>query len=289
MFELGEAGTATRRPLHPIAIRPALRGAVLSGIIAIELIVLYLLLDGGGWVYDDNLILALSGHSGLTWSWLVSPIFQHWGIGYHLVFSAVHRLMPIDYRWALVGMLALLGGSIYLVDRIFRLLFRGRWIGLIAAAYFGLSVLFIRPLQWFAGGLQALPNTFFDLLCLYGYLRFVRDGSRRWVVISAGALAAGFLFFEKPAYMLLYLVLLRVLFMSGDLHARALARTLWRERRLWTALIAVTAVWALGYLHYGGGSGLGHGSVSLSQYLRFVRITTACADMAAHTYLQGAP
>ena len=56
-------------------------------------------------------------------------------------------------------MLALLGGSIYLMERVVSPLFGWRWVALLVAAYFGLSVLFVRPLQWWAGGSQYLPNT----------------------------------------------------------------------------------------------------------------------------------
>ena len=63
---------------------------MLAAVIAAELIVLYAMLANGSWVYDDNLILGLAAHSGLSWNWLNSLIFQHWGLGYHAVFSALH-------------------------------------------------------------------------------------------------------------------------------------------------------------------------------------------------------
>jgi hypothetical protein len=237
-----------------------------------ELLALYAVLRNGGWAYDDNLILVWARQGGLTWHWLTSLIFEHWGIAYHVVFSIQANLMPIDYQWALVLMLALLGGSIYLLQRIISLLFGWGWRAVAVAAYLGLSVLFVRPLQWWAGGLQYLPNAFFDLLCLYGYVRFEIDRSPKWVVVSAGALAGGLAFYEKPAYMLLYLALFRVLMLSGDLDPRALWQGFWRERAMWMALVAVTAAWALSFHFSGGGTGVAAGTVSLSQYLQYFRI-----------------
>jgi hypothetical protein len=245
---------------------------VLAAVIAVELIVLYALLANGSWVYDDNLILGLAAHSGLHWNWLNSLIFQHWGLGYHAVFSALHWAMPLDYRWVLVGMLALLGASIYLVDRAISLLFGASWLGIAVAAYFGFSILFIRPLQWSSGGIQYLPNTFFDLLCLYGYLRYVVDPRGRWMALAAGALAGGLLFYEKPIYMLLYLALLRALFMSSELRPRPLAATFWRERWMWLSLIVVAVVWLVLYDNAGGLGDLAQGTVTASQYGQYFRI-----------------
>ena len=44
--------------------------------------------------------------------------------------------MPVDYRWALMCMLALLGGSIYLMQRIVSLMFGWGWLAVLAGAYF---------------------------------------------------------------------------------------------------------------------------------------------------------
>jgi hypothetical protein len=240
--------------------------------LATQLVVLYLLLANGGWVYDDNLIMILGRRTGFTWGWLHSLIYQHWGIGYHAVFSAFVHLMPFDYRWSLALMLILLGGSIYLTDRVITMLFGGRWLGLVCAGYVGFSILFVRPLQWSAGGIQYLPNTFFDLLCLYGYVRFQLDHSRRWAFLSAAALAGGLLFYEKPAYMLLYLVLIRVLLFTEELRWRTLLRGFWEERVIWGGLLITLCAWAIGFRLSGGGVGVASGTVSLTQYLQYFKI-----------------
>jgi hypothetical protein len=241
-------------------------------IIFVQLAVFYLILRRDGWVYDDNLILILAGRGGLSWGWLTSLIFQHWGIAYHFVFSLLHSVMPLDHRWALISMLVVLGASIYLYQRIINILFGNAWLAVATGVYFGFSILFVRPLEWLAGGVQYLPNTFFDLLCLYGYIRFEIDGQSRWVILAAGALAGGLLFYEKPAYMLLYLGLIRVLLLSADLRPRALAAVAKSERVMWGALLAVTAAWAIGFRLSGGGTGVAAGSVSVSQYLAYFKI-----------------
>jgi len=245
------------------------------GIIVGALVLLYVLLWDNGWVYDDNLILAQAGQGGFSWSWLSAPTYQHWGIAFHAGYSLVYTLMPLDYRWALVCELLLLGASMYLVQRITSLMFGWAWAAVLAAAWFGLSIFFTKDLQTFAAGWQALPTIFFDLLCLYGYVRFEIDGSRRWAVLAAAALAGGLLFYERPAYMLLYLVLIRALFFTADLRPRALIRSFWAGRLMWGALLLVIALWAVGYTQYGGGAGLAAGTVTLTQYLQYFRILWA--------------
>lgn len=244
-------------------------------VLAAIVVLLYVLINGGGWIYDDNLSLILEGQRGLTWDWLTAPIFQHWGIGYQFVYAVIHKLMPLDYRWALGGMLATLVAGAYLLQRIVTLLFGWGWRSVLIAGYFCLSIFFVRNLQWLASGLQAVPAAFWDLLCLYGYVRFQIEGSRRWVVLTAAALAGGLLFFERPLYMLLYLALFRILFLSDDLRPRAIVRTFFAERVMWGALLLVALVWAIGYHEAGAGQGLTSGTVSASQYLVFFRIVWA--------------
>jgi hypothetical protein len=243
---------------------------LLGAVILLELIVLYFVLRNNSWVYDDNFLLVRAGQEGFTWHWLSQVEFEHWDLAEHAVISLQHRLFFFDYRWALVVMLGLLGGAIYLLERTLAMIVSNRWITVAFAGWLGLNVLWVRPLQWATAGIQYFPYTFFDLLCLYGFIRYHADGRRRWLGISAAALAAALLFYEKPAYMLIYLVLLRVLLMSEDLRPGAVVRTFWRERAVWTLYLAVIAVWAIGYIHahaYGV-----HGTVRAGQYLSYFRI-----------------
>lgn len=242
----------------------------LATVILVELIALYLVLDQSSWVYDDNFFLVLAGQEGFTWRWLTSVKFEHWDIAMNAIYSLQHRLFFFDYRWALGAMLGLLGGSIYLFERILATIVRRRWITVAFAAWFGLNILWVRPLQWWAAGVQYFPYTLLDLLCLYGFMRYHADAQRRWIVISVAALAAALLFYEKPAYMLLYLVLLRVLLMSEDLRPRAVLASFWRERGVWIAYIAVIAVWGVGYIHSHAYSS--HGGIRVGQYLTYFRI-----------------
>lgn len=242
----------------------------LAVVIAIQLVALYIVMHNSSWVYDDNFFLVLAGQEGFTWHWLTSVQFEHWDIALHAVTSLQHWLFYLDYRWGLAVLLLVLGSSTYVFERVLATVVADRRITLAFAAWFGLSILWARPLQWWIAGVQYIPYTLFDLLCLYGFLRYQAGREGRWLWLSGGALAAALLFYEKPAYMLGYLVLIRILLLSEDLHPRAVASAFWRERGMWVLYVAIVGVWAAGYLHSGAYSS--HGSVHLSQYLSYFRI-----------------
>jgi hypothetical protein len=249
----------------------SLRRALVA-ITLLELIALYVVLRNGSWVSDDNFFLVRAGQLGFTWHWITSPQYEHWDLALNVLYSIQLRLFFFDYRWGLVVLLGLLGACIYMFERTMATLVRGRWIPFIFAVWFGLSVLWIRPLRWWSAGVQSFSYTFLDLLCLYAFLRYQADGARRWIAVSAGALAVALLFYEKPAYLLMYLALFRVLLMSADLRPKAVLAVFWRERLLWASYVAVLAIWGIAYLNseaHGGASG---GGVTLGQYLTYFRI-----------------
>jgi len=240
------------------------------GLTLAVLAIYYVVLRNGGWVYDDNLLLVYARKAGLTWHWLDQPIFQHWDVGMNAVYSVMLHLFPFDYRWGLLLMLSLLGASMLVFERVIGMVVGRGWVSLALAGWLGVSILWTRQLQWWAAGVQELPTLLCDLVCLYAFLRYEADPRNRWIVLSAGALAVGLLFYEKPAFMLVFLALVRVLFMSERLSPRRVAQDFWREQRLWLSYCAVLAVWALGYLNSGAYASGGH--VTAAQYLNYFRL-----------------
>jgi hypothetical protein len=237
-----------------------------------ELAILYLLLRNQGWAFDDNLSLELARQYGLGWHWLGLNLFGHWEPAHRAAFSLLLHEMPVDYRWALLTMLALVGVSMYLLSRIVRVLIDSTWMPAVAAAYFGLSVLLIAPLEWTSSGLEAFPTIAFDLLCFWSYLEYRERPAARWIAVSAGAIFASLMFYEKATYVPFYILLFRVLILSDDLHPRAVWAGLWRERRIWASYIVVLIAYALVRELTGAGSIASGGPVSLSQWLAFFRI-----------------
>lgn len=243
---------------------------IIVPMIVVQAAVLYLVLRNSSWVFDDNFWLIRAGEEGFTWHWLNTPQFEHWNMGMNALTSLEHLIFFFDYRWALLFLLCLLGGSVYVFERCLAMVIDDRRLTILLAFWFGLNILWVRPLQWWSAGVQYFPYTFFDLLCLYGFLRYQAGGGVRWIAASALALAAALLFYEKPAYMLLYLALIRIFLMSADLRPRAVVASFWRERTIWLAYLVVIGLWGIGYLHAHAYSS--HGGVSISQYLSYFRI-----------------
>jgi hypothetical protein len=253
-------------------MRPPPASGLAAVVALVAVSIAYVVFRNGGWVYDDNLILGIAHRIGFGWTWLDHPIFQHWDIGMNAAYSALLAVFPIDYRWGLVAMLLVLAAAILVFERVVGLVLGRGWLSVTAAAWFGLSILWARQLQWWAAGVQELPTLLCDLLCLYGYLRFVADRQSRWVVCSAAALAVGLLFYEKPALMPVYLALVGILLMSDRVTVRSTLLMFWRERRIWIAYVVVLGMWAFGYLSSGALNGAKFGHVGPSQYVSYFRI-----------------
>ena len=257
---------------------PAVRSVPLNVLVLTTILavtgITYFVLRNASWVYDDNLILVLARNAGFNHYWLDQPIFQHWDPAMNATYSLLVHLFPLDYRWALVTMLAAVGASVFFFERIIGMVIGRGWVSLALAAWLGLSISVVRDLQWWASGIQGIPSLLFDLICLYAFLRYYADSERRdrWIVVSAAALAVGLLFYEKPALMLFCLALTRVLLMSERLAPRSIASTFWRERRLWLSYCAVVGLWAIGYLTSGAYGSARNPPVSAIRYLDFFHV-----------------
>jgi hypothetical protein len=227
------------------------------GLIALILLVgvlRWLPLRNNGWFLDDNLYLIIAHQSGFSLHWLFSNLFEHFGILYRAAFTFIYHVMPISWRWGLLGSLILLAGAVYLLDRILRMLLDSVWAPLLLAAAFGLSVLLIEALEWVSSGLQNFPTAFGDLLCLYGYLRYLDRPSRRWIIVSALGLAFALGFYEKASFMIGYLPMIRIAFLTRSVSWREIRAIAVRERAFWLTIIAVLILWFIGLkiAHAGG-------------------------------------
>ncbi len=206
----------------------------------------YLPLRNNGWFLDDNLYLIIAHANGFNLPWLFNNLFEHFGILYRFSFTVLVHLMPISWRWMLLVDLILLAGSVYLLDRCLRLLIDSVWAPLLLAGAFGLSVLLIEATEWASSGLQNFPTAFGDLLCLYGYLRYLDTPSRRWIALSCAGMAFGLAFYEKGAFMIGYLPLIRIGLLSGSLSWPQFRAALRQERAYWLTFIAVWILWFIG-------------------------------------------
>lgn len=244
---------------------------VLVGLIGVEVGAFYAILSGNGWAYDDNLSMEYARRATLNWHWLSSNLFGHFEPAHRAIFSLLTAVMPIDERVATIAMLALLVAAIVLLERSLRMIVGAGWVPVLATGYMGFSVLLVPQLQWFSSGSEAIPTLALDLLCLWAYLRFQRERRIRWVILCAGTLAVGLAFYEKPLFIILYLVLVRAVLLPGRLSVRRVLSALRQDWPVWLALGAVAAAYFVVREASGSGSIASAGSASIGEWLSFAR------------------
>lgn len=244
----------------------------LGSVVAAELAAFYAILNGNGWVFDDNLSMELARRDGFNHYWLASNLFGHFEPGHRAVYSLLAALMPIDARWGLVLQLVVLALSIVLLERSLRMILGGGWVPVVAAAYFGFSILLVPQLQWLSSGLEAIPTLASELLCVWAYLHFQRERRIRWVLVCGGALAIGLAFYEKPIFVVLYLVLIRLVLLPGRLRPRRAVRALAADWPIWLALGVVIAVYIAGREAFSAGSIASSGLAPLGEWVSLARV-----------------
>jgi hypothetical protein len=119
---------------------------------------------------------------------------------------------------------------------------------LVLTLLYGTSTVHVAVHQWWSSGMDRVPATAFSFLSILGYLRFHRSGSRRWLFMSVGALAVALLFYVKPIFVPLYLILLRVLLLRPDEPLRASIAGAVREWRVWVLYVVPVALFSVLYL-----------------------------------------
>jgi hypothetical protein len=177
--------------------------------------------------------------------YLGTVVFIHYAPGLRLGYWALEKLAPLDWAAGQVALLALLAGSILLLNRIFRQLFGERRSNLLLLLLFATSILLVTSFLWFADGLHKLPSTFLSLLAIDTYLVYWRTRSKAALAVSVAAVSLGSLFYVKALLVPLYLVLIRVLFLEGQ--PRRFVRTLWAERYTWLAFVPTGVIYLWNY------------------------------------------
>jgi len=260
---------AGRRRVRPLGPPPRW---VLPAIVIAQVGGFYAILNGNGWIYDDNLSLVMGGRAGYNWHWLRSDLFGHFEPAHRAVFSLLAQQMPIDARVGLVAQLAVLAIAIVLLERSLRMVIGDGWVPVMAAAYFGFSILLTPQLQWLSSGLEMIPTLAVDLLCVWGYLHFQRERHFRWALVCGAALLVGLAFYEKPLFIVLYLVLIRLVLLPGRLRARRALEALARDWPVWLVLGAVIAAYIVIREAAGSGSISSGGAAPFSAWVALARV-----------------
>jgi len=236
-----------------MSVRPTVRMPTVAGA-AVVLIVLQLIVRAtlafGGYFYWDDLILV--GRAGtqplLSASYLFTDHDGHVMPAAFLLGGAITRLAPLVWIWPAVSLVVLqLIASLALL-RTLNVVLGWRPVLLVPLCFALFTPLGVPAFAWWAAALNYLPMMAALAWVCGDAILLVRTGQRRYAVTGTLAYLGGLVFFEKSA--VIPFVALGVAALLHHVQGEAsVLRTVWhRGLRLWTATLALTAVWVALYL-----------------------------------------
>jgi hypothetical protein len=254
---------------RPIRLRVAVRVAWFASAVFVPTAVVGVFCRGGLFFSDDFVNFADAQRLGLSLSYLAKPTSAHFAPGHRFGDWFLQRYVGPNEGVALILVLVGFAAVLVAFHRLAAELLRPGTAPILLTFLFGMSTVQVGVVQWWASALDRLPATFFTFVSLAAYVRYFRTRRRMSLVVSVTTLVAALLFYVKPVFLLLYVVLLRVLVLDpGEPVRRALRRAA-TEWRVWLAFAVPTAVYAVVYVHgYSSGGQLYRPSaVKLATYL----------------------
>lgn len=194
---------------------------------------------------DDWANLALARQYGVGWELLRESYFGSFAPGHRMLDWTVMRLSDASWTLARALLLTFYAGSVVAFWGVVRELpINQRW-ALLATGFFATAVPFARSFQWFATGAHSIPSTFFTLVAMWAFLRWVRTRAAWCVVLTAAAQGGALMFYAKALLTPIYAVLLwfLVLKRGGGIRERAL--TFVRGAPIWAAVALPTLAYAV--------------------------------------------
>jgi hypothetical protein len=232
-----------------------------------------MLLHAGGSFYgvDDFLNLGLARQMGLNWDFLKLGIYQHFAPGHRFLDWTIMRWTHLGWWLALTYSAIGLVAGVAAFGILVRDVTASKRLALGAAAFFGISVAWIRVVQWWANAAHVVPSLVGVLVTLIGVVRYRRDRSRAALALCAAGYAGGLLFYSKTLLALVYaLLLLYVALPSAPARLRELPAAARRD----LPVLAILGLLTAGYVvilktgHYDEGSVL----APLSTWTTYARI-----------------
>ena len=211
-------------------------------------------LSARGWFYQDDLS-ALDEASGrsLGWNFLRMPVNDHLVPGYRLVFWLQRHTDPLGWTQTVIARVLLQTLAIWLLARLFILLFGRRPSVLIFVGLYAINPLILGNLTWLTTAACLVPAEIAAILAVDAHVRYTVTGRLRWAAVTGLSLLAGMCFWEKTAIIGIMLPVLSLGFLStgsiGD-RLRELVKR-WRGWLLAAIPPLVFVAYFIGH-HYGG-------------------------------------
>src|ERR1700758_3577426 len=240
-------GPPYRRAAQPTRLpRVALAAAAL---IAVQLMIRGVLAFEGYFYWDDLILIGKAGtHGLLSPSYLFDDHDGHVMPAAFLIGGAIIRLAPLDWTGPAISLVVLqLLASLALLRALYVIL-GWRWLLLIPLTFALFTPLGVPGFAWWAAALNSLPMLAALAWVCADAIMLVRTRDQRYALTGVLVYLGGLLFFEKSAVIPFVAFAIAVLLCHVQGDRAALARV-WRAgARLWTASLALTAVWIVVYV-----------------------------------------
>ena len=225
-----------------------MRLLALIGVVVVPVVSVGYFTSTSGFYWDDLINFREAQLRGLSLSYVLEPTSAHLAPGHRFGDWVIQEFFPMNFRVAQGLMLAGLAATLVAFHRLVAQLFGPGPGPLLLTLVFGASTVHVGTLNWWASGLDRLPATFLTFVSLLGYLRFFRTGSRRSLALSVVAMAVALLFYIKPAFVPLYLLLMRVLLLQPGQPIRDSVAAAAREWRVWLLYLVPVGIFGLIYV-----------------------------------------
>lgn len=225
------------------------RGRALGLLAAVAVPVVFVgyFASGSGFFWDDLVNFRQAQVQGLSLHYLMQPTSAHFAPGHRLGDLLLQTFFPMNFPVALGLMLVGFAASLVMFHRFLAQLFGPGRGPLLLTLAFGASTMHVGSLNWWASGLDRLPATILTFVSMAAYVRYFRTASRRSLALSVGALVVALLFYVKPVFVPLYLILMRVLLLEPHEPLRVTLAAAAREWRVWLLYLAPAALYAVIY------------------------------------------
>lgn len=247
----GAAARPTRPLPPPVRLTPLGRVVLLGAVVLLPVVCLAVLNSSSGFLWDDLKNLRQAQVDELTLDYLLEPTSGHFAPGHRLGDFIQQRAFGFEFPPAQAQLLFGFSVSLVLFQRILAGLFGPGPGSYLFTLAFGISMVHVGVTQWWASGLDRVPATILSFLSIWAYLRWYRTRAWPWLTLSLITVGLGLLFYIKPIFVPVYLVLITVLLIDPQ---RPIGQSLvaaLRDWWVWLLYAAVTGVLGWVYVsHY---------------------------------------
>ncbi|MGD9622416.1 MAG: hypothetical protein AB7G47_20565 [Mycolicibacterium sp.] len=216
--------------------------------VAVLLIVLQtairaILAFGGYFYWDDLILVGRAGTQGLlSPEYLFDDHDGHVMPAAFLLAGTITRIAPLDWAGPALSLVTLGALASLALLRALHVILGWRPVLLLPLTFALFTPLAVPGFAWWAAALNSLPMLAAMAWVCADAILLIRNGNRRYVLTGTLAYLVGLLFFEKAA--IIPFVAFTITALYCHVTGTGSVRAVWhRGVRLWTACLALTAVW----------------------------------------------